>query len=158
MCVETYRIGLVFSETVNLMNHLPRFTLKIECFPIYFLGNPINVFWNAQNKAQFLEVIDLQSHMPMFTLKWMFSHLSSWKPNKYVLKPSEQGSIFRGDWFAESHAYVYSKNECFSIYLLGNWINVCWNCQNMAQFSKKIDLRGHMPRFTLKLNVSLSIF
>ena len=45
------------------------------------------------------------------------------------------------------------KNECFPIYLLGNTIHVCWNPQNMACFSKLIDLRGHMPRFTLKMNM-----
>ena len=29
--------------------------------------------------------------------------------------------------------------------------------QNRAHFSKMIDLRGHMPRFTLKMNVFPSI-
>ena len=28
--------------------------------------------------------------------------------------------------------------------------NLCSNPENRAQFSKMIDLRGHMPRFTLK--------
>ena len=27
------------------------------------------------------------------------------------------------------------------------------NSQNRAHFSKTIDLRGHMPRFTLKMNI-----
>ena len=49
------------------------------------------------------------------------------------------------------------KNDCFPIYLLGIPINVCWNPQNMAHFSTKIDLRGHMPRFTLKINIFWSI-
>ena len=31
--------------------------------------------------------------------------------------------------------HVYSKNECFPIYLLRNPINVCWNPQNRAHFS-----------------------
>ena len=48
--------------------------------------------------------------------KWMFFHLSAWKP-----------------------------------------INVCWNPQNRAQFSEMMDLRDHMPRFTLKMNVFPSI-
>ena len=74
--------------------------------------------------------------------KWMFSHLSPWKPHKCVLKPTEQGSIFWDDGFEGSHAEVYSQNECFSIYLLGNPINVCWNPQNRAHFSKTINLRG----------------
>ena len=49
------------------------------------------------------------------------------------------------------------ENEHFPIYLLGNPINVCWNPQNRASFSKTIDLRGHLPRFTLKMNVFPSI-
>ena len=36
--------------------------------------------------------------------KWMFSHLSPWKPHKCVLKPSEQGSIFRDNRFEGLHA------------------------------------------------------
>ena len=42
---------------------------------------------------------------------------------------------------------IFSKNP----------INVCWNPQNMDHFSKTINLRGHMPRFTLKMNVFPSI-
>ena len=87
----------------------------------------------------------------------MFSHLSSWQLHNCVLKSSEQGSLFPDDQFEGSHAYIYSQNECFPIYLLGNCINECWNPQNRACFCKTIDLRGHMPRFTLKMNVLLSI-
>ena len=36
-------------------------------------------------------------------------------------------------------------------------INVYSDPQNSAHFSKTIDLRGHMPRFTLKMNVFPSI-
>ena len=49
------------------------------------------------------------------------------------------------------------QNECFPIYLLRNPINVCSDPQNSACFSKKIDLRFHMPKFTLKMNVFPSI-
>ena len=42
-------------------------------------------------------------------------------------------------------------------YLLRNPINVCWNPQNSARFFNTINLRGHMPRFTLKMNVFPSI-
>ena len=86
--------------------------------------------------------------------KWTFSHLSPEKPHKCVLKPSEQCSFFQDDWFEGSHAQVYSKHECCPTYVFGNPINVCWNPQNSAHFSKMIDLRGHMPRFTLKMNIS----
>ena len=35
--------------------------------------------------------------------------------------------------------------------------NVCWNPQNRAHFYETIDLRGHMPRFTLKMSIFPSI-
>ena len=51
------------------------------------------------------------------------------------------------------------KNEHFPIYLFGNPIYcVCLNPQNRAHFSEMIDLRDHMPRFTLKMNIFPSIF
>ena len=74
-----------------------------------------------------------------------------------MLKPSEQGPFFHHDQFEGSHAYVYSKNECFPIYLFRNPINVCSDPQNSAHFSETIDLRGHIDRFTLKMNVFPSI-
>ena len=89
--------------------------------------------------------------------KWMFSHLFSWQLHNCVLKSSEQDSFFQDDQFEGSHAYVYSQNECFPIYLLGNCINECWNPQNRSCFCKTINLRGHMPSFTLKMNVFQSI-
>ena len=83
----------------------------------------------------------------------MFSHLFPEKHHKCVLKPSEQCSFFQDYWFEESHASVYSKNERFTTYVLGKTINVCWNPQNSARFSKTIDLRDHMPRFSWKIHV-----
>ena len=32
-----------FSKAMDLRGHMPRFTLKNKCFPMYLLGNPINV-------------------------------------------------------------------------------------------------------------------
>ena len=49
------------------------------------------------------------------------------------------------------------ENEHFPIYLLWNARNVCWNPQHRACFSETINLRGHMPRFTQKMNVFPSI-
>ena len=45
------------------------------------------------------------------------------------------------------------KNECFPIYLHRNSRNVCFNHQEMVCFSELINLRGHMPRFTWKMNI-----
>ena len=95
----------------------------------------------------------LRGHMPRFSWKIIISQLCPWKHQKCMLKPSQQGSFFQDNQFKGSHAYVYSKNECFTIYLLRNPINVCWNPQNRACFVETIDLRGHMPRFTLKVNI-----
>ena len=67
----------------------------------------------------------------------MFSHLFPWKLHKFVLKSSEQ--------------------DLFLIYVLSNPINMCWNHQNRACFSEMIDLRGHMLRFTWKMNIFPSI-
>ena len=50
------------------------------------------------------------------------------------------------------------KNECFPIYLLGNPIKCVLKCIRTGLiFSEMIDLRGHMPGFTLKMNVFPSI-
>ena len=68
-CVLICRTGLVFPRRSISGGHMPRFTLKTEHFPIYLLGNPINVCWNPQNRARFSETIDLRGHMPRFTLK-----------------------------------------------------------------------------------------
>ena len=53
MCVETLRTGHVFTEMIDLMGHLPKFTLKMNVLPIYLLRNLINVCGNAQNRAPF---------------------------------------------------------------------------------------------------------
>ena len=46
-----------------------------------------------------------------------------------------------------------SKNEHFP--KISSWKphNMCVEPQNRACFSKAIDLRGHMPGFTLKMNI-----
>ena len=39
MYVETIRTGLDLSEMIELRGHMPRFTLKMNVFPIYLFGN-----------------------------------------------------------------------------------------------------------------------
>ena len=66
--------------------------------------------------------------------------------------------LFHALLHRRSFRIIYKRrNECFPIYLLGNTINVCWNPHNSAGFSETIDLRGHMPRFTQKMNIFPSI-
>ena len=55
---------------------------------------------------------------------WMFSYLCPWKHDTCVWKPSEQGLFFQDKRFEGSHVLVYSKNECFPIYVLRNPIKV----------------------------------
>ena len=93
------------------------------------------------------------SHPYVYLKNLLFSHLCPWKHYKCVLKASEQRSFFQDDWFEGSYLEFHWKNLHFPIYVLGSTINVCWNPHNMACFSKTIDLRGHMPRFTWKMYV-----
>ena len=52
-----------------------------------------------------------------------------------------------------------SENECFPIYVLRNPINGCSNPSEVGLvFPETINLKGHMPRFTLKMNIFLSFF
>ena len=43
MCGETLRTVNDFSKTIDWRGHMPRISLKNECFPTYVLGNTINV-------------------------------------------------------------------------------------------------------------------
>ena len=76
------------------------FILRVNYLP----GSPINVCWNPQNRSHFSEMIDLRITCLGLPKKWMFSHLSSWKPHKCVLKPSVQSSFDWDDQFDWSHA------------------------------------------------------
>ena len=157
--LKSLRTGLIFARQsiwgVTCLGLLS----WINVFPSISLEMPKTLCWNPQNRVH---VYPRQSIWEVTCLhlleKWTFSNLSPWKPQKCVLKSPEQGSFFQDDWFERSHAYVYSQNECFPIYLLGNCIIVCWNPQNKTRFSKMINLRGHMPMFPLKMNVFPSIF
>ena len=145
------------SKTINLRGHMPAFTWKMNIFKSISLETPKMCVEIPRTGLVFAgQSIWGVTCLGLFS-KWMFCYLSPWKPHKWVLKPSEEGSFFPDDQFEGSHAYIYLKNEHVPIYLLGNPKTVYWNPQNRARFSKLIDLRGHMPRFTLKRYVMLSI-
>ena len=135
MCNETLRTRLIFPRWTNLRGHMPRFTLKMNVFPSIFLETPYMCDETLRTGLVFLKIIDLGVTYLGLLEKWMFSHLSPWKPHECVMKPSEQG-WFSPRWFDfGSHIPRFTwKNECFPIYLLGNPINVCWNPQNRVQF------------------------
>ena len=130
---------------------------KKEHFPMNLLRNPINVCWNHQNRARFSKMIDLRGHMARFTWKMNIFSSISWEMPEMCVVTIRRGFVFLR-WSIWGVTYLgLLEKLMFSIYLLGIPINLCWNPQNRAHFSKTIDLRGHMPRFTLKMNVFPSI-
>ena len=155
MCVRNPRNRPEFSGTIDLRGHMPRFTQKMNISHLPSLGNPINVCWNPQNMACFSQMIDLMGHMPRYTLKMkVFPSNLLGSLHKCVLKPSEQGPIIEDDWFEGSHALVYSQNEHFPISSLWKPHKLCVESHRTGLvFLRQIDLRGHMPRFTLKINI-----
>ena len=158
MCVVTIRTGFVFTEMIDLRGHMPRFSWKITCFSIYLLGNIINVCWNPQNMAHFIKMINLKGHMTRFTLKVnVFPSISLESPEMCV-ETVRTGLVLPrwSIWSVTCLGWLWKMNV-FPIYLLGNPINVCWNPQDRACFSKMINLRGHKTRFSWKMNVFPSI-
>ena len=143
---------------MNLRGHMPRFTLRMNVLPSISLEMPKMCVEILRTGLIFQRWLIWKVTCLGLLWEWMFSHLSPWKPQKCLLKPSEQWSFFKDDWFVGSHAYVYSKNECFPIYLFDNPRILCWNPQKRDRFSQTINLRGHMPTFTWKMNVFPSIF
>ena len=127
-----------------------------ECFPIYLLGNTINVCWNPLNRAHFSKTIDLRGHMRSFTLKLNVFPSISESPEMWV-ETIRTGLVFPRQSIWGVTYLGLLKNEHFSMYLLRNARNVCCNHQERVCFSETIDLRGHMTRFTLKMNVFPSI-
>ena len=109
--------------------------------------------WNAQNRAHFSETIDFRGHMSRFTWELnIFPSISLEMPEMCVEMLRTELVFPRWSIWGVTCLGLL-ENECFPIYLLKNTRNVCWNHQNRARFSETIDLRGHMPRFTWKMNI-----
>ena len=86
----------------------------------------------------------------------MFSHLSSWKSHKCVLKYLQQGTFFRDEQFEDHMPRSTLKMNVFQSISLETHKCVV-KPHNRAHFSEKSNLRGYIPRFTLKMNVFPSI-
>ena len=99
-------------------------------------------FQDNQFEGSHAQVYSKNEHFPMYLLK---------NPINVCYNPQNKVD-FLGHSFWGDTCLGLLENECFPIYLLRNPINVCWNPQNRARFSEMIDLRGHIPRFTLKMN------
>ena len=160
MCVENLRTGIDFLRRSILgVICLGLFT-KTECFPIYLLGNPINMCWNPQNRNWF-------SRDDLFE-GW---HAQVYSKNVTCFPIYLLGNPINVCWNPQNRthfskminlrvhmpSFTLKMTNVSPCYLLGNPINVCWNPQNRDWFSETIYLKGHMPRFTLKVNVFLSI-
>ena len=80
-----------------------------------------------------------------------FSIYPPWKPHKYMLKPSEQWLVFpRWSIWGVTCLGILSK-WTFPIYLIENCHEMCVETlRKWLHFYEMVDLRGHMPRFTLK--------
>ena len=98
-------------------------------------------------------------HMARFTLKSEHFPIYLLRNPRFVCwKPQNSAPIFWDDCFEGSHAYFYTEKWSFySAMSLRYTRDVCWNPHNRVCFSETINLRGHMPRFTLKVNIFPSI-
>ena len=113
--------------------------------------------WNPQNRACFSRTINLRGHMLRFS--W---HMNVFPPLSLetwymCVKTLRTGLVFPRWLIWGVTCLGLVENSCFPIFVFGNTINVCWNPQNRVLFSETSNLRGHLPRFTLKMNTFPSI-
>ena len=87
-----------FSETIDLRGHMPRFTQKVHVFPSISLEMSEMCVVTIRTGLIFLRWLIWGVTCLGLLEKWTFSHLSTSKYHKCVLKPSEQGSFFWDDW------------------------------------------------------------
>ena len=133
---------------------MPTFTLKNECFPIYLLGNCINVCWNPQNRACFSKMIDLRGHMPRFTLKMNVMLSISLETPKMCVETLRTGLVFPRWLIWRGHMPRFTLKWMFSH--LSPWKpqNSVLKPSEQGSFFQTIDLRGRMPTFTWQMNIS----
>ena len=149
-----------FHEMIDLRGPMPRFILKNECFPIYLLGNIINVSWNPQNRACFSKSIDLRGHMPRFTLKseCFPIYLLSNMPEMCVVTHQDRVHCFSKmiDLFRVTCLGWLWKMNVFPSILLET-PEMCVEGIRTGLIFTRWSIWGHMPRFPLKMNIFLSI-
>ena len=105
MCVWNPQKRAHFSKMIDLRGHMPRLSQKTNIFPLYLIGNPINVCWNPQNRAHFSKMIDLRGHMPRFTLKMnVFPSISLRNPINVCWNPQNRTHFSKRIDLRGSHA------------------------------------------------------
>ena len=131
---------------------------KMNVFPSYLLGNPINVCWNPQNRACLSKTIDLRGHMPRFTLK-----MSIFPP--IWLQSPEMCVQTIGTGFVFTRWSIWGVT-CLSLHEIFMFSHLCpWKhhkCvlkpSEQSLFFQDDQFEGcHIPRFTLKMNIFPSI-
>ena len=147
-----------FSKTIELKSHMLRFTLK-WMFSHLSPWNPHKCVLKPSKQGLFSWDNQFEGSPAYVYLKnECFQIYLLENPINVCWNPQNNTHFFQDVQFEGSPLYVYSQNECFPIYLHRNPINVCWNPPEQGScFPKIINLRGHMPRFTLKMNIFLSI-
>ena len=139
MCVETLgnpRTGLVFLWDDRFGGSHCLGLLYNALFPIYLLGNPINVWWNPQNRACFSDLRDDWSPWNPINVCWRVFLCHRGHMPRFTLKMN----VFPSISLERAHfSHKCRFDECFPIYP---------SEQGLFFFF----LRDHMPRFTLKMN------
>ena len=146
-----------FSQMIDLRGHIPRFTWKNECFPIYLLGNPIHVCWNPQNRSHFSKMIDLMVNC-IRLLKNMNVFSSIFLEIQYMCVETLRTGLVYPRWsILGSYTLVYSNNKFSHL--------SPWKCHKgvfkpseQGSFFQDNWFEGHIPRFTLKMNLFPSFF
>ena len=143
MWVETLRTVLVFPRQ-SIWGVTCLGLLKKWMFSHLSPEKPINVCWNPRNSACFSKTIDLRGHMPRFTQKMdVFPSISIETPKMCV--ETLRTVLISPGW------------SIWGVICLG-LVEKCMFSQLCPFFfSETIDVTGHMPRFTLKINIFPSI-
>ena len=84
----------LFSKMIDLSGHMPMFTLKNKCFPIYLLENPKTLCWNPQKRDHFSQMINLRGHMPTFTCKMIIFPSISLTTPEFCVETLRRGITF----------------------------------------------------------------
>ena len=124
-------------ETINLRGHMPRFTLKNETFPIYLLGNPINMCWNFRTGLIFLRRSIWGVTCLSLLEKWMFPMYLLRNSISVCWNPQRMACFVKMINFRGHMPMFTLKMHDFPIYLFWNPINICWNLQNRDCFQRR---------------------
>ena len=148
VCWNPQHKSSCFPEMINLRGHMPKFTLKNEQFPIYLLRNPIKCVLKPSEQGLFFWDDQFEgSHAYVYLLKMNeFPIYLLWKPINMCWNLQNRAHFSKMIKLRET-CLVLSLRNFSHKYVLGN-------PQNRVCCPETINLRGHMPRFTVKWMIS----